>query len=131
MRKLMLATVAALALTAPAEPASWNANQACMRDGPTSLACEYVDQQNQMENERRQEQMQRAYRATHCPPATAATDIKKAPPGCRGWTEAPKIFQRIFLLQQHGTCCTPDAHARSKRRSGLSRSLSSNDLYMS
>ena len=61
MRKLILAALAALALAAPANAASWNANQACMRDGPTSSACEYVDQQNQLENERRQEQSQRAY----------------------------------------------------------------------
>ena len=59
MRKLIL--VAALALAAPANAFSWNTEQACMRDGPGSSACEYAQQQHQMENRERQERMERAY----------------------------------------------------------------------
>lgn len=55
MKTYLLAAVAALALggTAHAGPSD---EYACMRDGPESQACEWAQQQNERENERRAEQ---------------------------------------------------------------------------
>jgi hypothetical protein len=66
MKKYLLAAVAALALTAPANAFSWNTEAACMRDGPTSAACEYAQQQHAMENQQRQLEEQERARAQWC-----------------------------------------------------------------
>lgn len=66
MKKHLLAAVAVLAIGGTAHAFSWNTEQACMRDGPSSASCEYAQQQHQMENERQRQQMENAARAQWC-----------------------------------------------------------------
>jgi hypothetical protein len=45
--------------------------------------------------------------------------LEARPSGSASSPEGPKNFSANFSLQQHGACCARDAHARSKRRSGM------------
>jgi peptidoglycan hydrolase CwlO-like protein len=66
MKKYLLAAVAALAIGGTAHAFSYNTEARCMRDGPGSAACEYAQQQHELENlERRQQDEDRA-RAQWC-----------------------------------------------------------------
>jgi hypothetical protein len=66
MKKYLLAAAALLAIGGTAYAFSWNTEQGCMRDGPGSMACEYAQQQHQMENQQRQLQEQERARAQWC-----------------------------------------------------------------
>lgn len=65
MQKYLLAAVAALAIGGTAH-AGVADEEACMRYGTTSNACQYARQMQELENRERQEQQQERARAQWC-----------------------------------------------------------------
>jgi hypothetical protein len=62
MRKIVLAALAALASIAPAYAGQYYEYD-CMRDGPGSRSCEWSQFQNERQNERNREMMERSREA--------------------------------------------------------------------